>query len=151
MKEDMDEKKQAFEKLGGRNILMKINKIFYDKVYAHPWISQFFKDVPQDVIESQQTDFMTSTLGGGNVYLGKLPVPAHKHMFISEELFDLRQRLLNEALDEAQACEELKAKWNKIDEAFRSKLVKKSISECEKRFRSDEILFFKNPEEKKAC
>ena len=70
---------------------------------------------------------MTSALGGGNVYLGKLPVPAHKHMYITEELFDLRQQYLEEALNESNATQALKDKWNKIDEAFRNKLVKKSF------------------------
>ncbi|EQC44713.1 group 1 truncated hemoglobin [Bacteriovorax sp. Seq25_V] len=133
---------EEFEKLGGRGMLIKISKIFYDKIYEHPWIGLYFKDISQDVIESQQVDFMTGALGGDQIYLGKLPIPAHKHMFITNELFDLRQSLLSEALSEAGASEELKTKWLKIDEAFKSRLVKKDISECEKRFNTDEILAF---------
>jgi len=140
--------KLSFEQLGGRDILEKVSKIFYDKIYEHPWIGLYFQDVPQDVIESQQVDFMTSALGGPKVYLGKLPVAAHKHMLLDNDIFDLREQLLNEALKEANACEELILRWNKIDEAFRAKIVKSSFSECEKRFKSDEILNFPNPTKK---
>ncbi len=134
---------EEFEKLGGRGMLIKISKIFYDKIYLHPWIGLYFKDISQDVIESQQVDFMTGALGGDQIYLGKLPIPAHKHMFITEELFELRQTLLEEALEEAGASEDLKNKWLKIDDAFKKKMIKSDISECEKRFHTDEILAFK--------
>lgn len=137
--------KLSFEQLGGRAILEKVSKIFYDKIYDHPWIGLYFKEVPQDVIESQQVDFMSQALGGPKVYLGKLPVAAHKHMLLDDEIFDLRERLLKEALVEANACEELQIRWLKIDEAFRLKIVKKSISECEKRYNTDTILDFPNP------
>jgi len=150
MADSDNERKKEFEALGGRAILEKVSKIFYDKVYEHPWIGLFFKETPQETIESQQVDFMTSALGGGNIYLGRLPVPAHKHMFITEELFDLRQDLLNEALVEANASKDLIDKWNKIDEAFRRRLVKKSVSDCEKRFKTDELMIFKDPTKKVA-
>jgi truncated hemoglobin YjbI len=149
-KEKEEQRKQEFDAMGGRGMLIKVSKIFYDKIYADPWIGQYFKEVPQDRIESQQVDFMTGALGGGNVYLGRLPVPAHKHMYISNELFDLRQKYLEEAFIEAKASPELIEKWNRIDEAFRGRLVKKNLGECEKRFNTDEILYFKNPDKKAA-
>lgn len=145
------EKKSTLEELGGRPILEKVSKAFYDKVYEHPWIGQYFKEVSQEVIESQQVDFMTASLGGPKVYLGKLPVPAHKHMMITDELFLLRKDLLNQAMDEVGVPNELRERWNAIDEAFRTKIVKSSISECEKRFNTDEIMFFENPNHKKAA
>lgn len=88
---------------------------------------------------------MTHALGGPNIYCGKLPIPAHKHMMITEDLFALRQSLLKEALQEAGACDELCERWLAIGEAFRPKLIKKSVSECEARFKDDEILNFDNP------
>jgi len=150
MSTNEEKRKEEFEAMGGRGMLIKVSKIFYDKVYADPWIGQYFQEVPQDRIEAQQVDFMTSSLGGGSVYLGRLPVPAHKHMFISEELFDLRQKYLEEAFVEAKASKELVEKWNKIDEAFRRRLVKKNLGDCEKRFFTDEILYFKDPNKKVA-
>lgn len=139
-------KKRQFKEMGGRPILQVINTLFYDKVYAHPWLGLYFKDVPQKIIEEQQVDFMTATLGGGMVYLGKLPVPAHKHMFITEELFDIRQDLLKQAFVEAKAPPILVEKLLKVDEAFRDRLTKSSLSECEKRFHTDELVFFRKPD-----
>lgn len=138
-------KPKTFEELGGREILEKVSKIFYDKVYDDNWIGEYFKEVKQEIIEEQQVDFMSMALGGPKVYLGKLPVPAHKHMMITEELFILREELLDAALVEAGACNELITRWKKIDEAFKNKIVKKSLNECEKRFKTDEILNFEKP------
>lgn len=149
MNEDKDQskiisEKLSFEELGGRIILEKVSKIFYDKIYKHPWIGLYFKDVPQNVIESQQVDFMSAALGGPKVYLGKLPIAAHKHMLLKDDIFDLREELLNQALTESNASAELIMRWHKIDEAFRSKIVKKDLSECEKRYKSDQILNYPN-------
>jgi len=137
-----------FEELGGKQMLQKVAKLFYDKVYEHKWIGQYFQAVSQEIIESQQVDFMSSALGGPKVYCGRLPVPVHKNMFISEELFEIRHSLLLESLHEANASEELIAKWTKIDEAFKSGLVKKNIGECEKRYFTDEYLSFPDPAKK---
>ncbi len=142
------EKVREFEEMGGRNMLIKYSKVFYDKVYAHPWLGKFFQEVKQDVIEEQQVDFLQSSLGGGNVYLGKLPIPAHKHMFITEELFELRNQMVIESLDEVGASEKLKEKILRIDNAFKRGLVKDSIGDCEKRFFTDELMFFPKLEKK---
>ena len=34
-----------FDKLGGRIIIEKVATTFYDKVYDHQWLGQFFKEV----------------------------------------------------------------------------------------------------------
>ncbi len=143
--EPMFEGKLSFEELGGRPALEKVAKKFYDLVYEHPWIGQYFKEINQEIIESQQVDFMSAALGGPRVYLGKLPVPGHKHMMLTDELFDLRESLLVQAMDDVGIHPELRERWLRIDEAFRKKLVKRDISECEKRFKTDEILDFPNP------
>ncbi|TNF00183.1 MAG: group 1 truncated hemoglobin [Deltaproteobacteria bacterium] len=146
--EPMYEGKLSFEELGGRDALERVAKKFYDLIYEHPWIGLFFKDIDQKVIESQQVDFMSAALGGPRVYLGKLPVPGHKHMMLTDELFDLREELLVQAMNEVGIKDELRERWLRIDEAFRKKLVKRDISECEKRFNTDEILDFPNPNPK---
>jgi hemoglobin len=134
-----------FEAVGGRPTLEKVHKLFYDKLYEHPWLKEFFKEVPQEVIESQQTDFMVSNMGGGKIYSGALPKNGHKHMFISEELFDLRSKILRESILACGVTEDLTERWVKIDYAFKHSLVKKNVGECEKRFFTDEILNFPKP------
>lgn len=134
-----------FDKLGGRATLERVHKVFYDKVFEHPWMKSFFAGVNRDAIEKQQTDFMTSNMGGGKIYCGGLPKPVHKHMFITTELYDLRQKMLIEAMNECGIDGELAARWIKIDDAFRGSLVKDGIDECEKRFATDELLAFPKP------
>lgn len=143
------EGKPLYEALGGRDTLKRVHKIFYDKIYAHPWIGQFFAKVSQEIIENQQTDFMTDAMGGPKVYCGRLPIPTHANMFITDELFELRGQLLRESLTEARIPEDLAAHWIKIDRAFRTAVVKKSVADCKRRFPTDEIIAFENPSKAK--
>lgn len=147
----MEEKKKTFfMEVGGRPLIEKVHKIFYDKIYADPWIGKFFISIDQKVIESQQNDFMGQSFGGKSSYLGKLPIPAHKHMLITEELFLLRTRLLTESLIEAKVSPEHIEIWLKVDGAFKNGIVKKSISDCVKRFVTDELECHENPNIKKV-
>ena len=138
-------KYEVFENMGGINILIKINKIFYDKVYKDPWLKLYFEHISQQQIEDQQVDFMQKVLGGDNCYIGKAPPVAHIHIFVSEDLFDLRQQLLNEAFIEAKAHPILVQKWLMLDESFKKSIVKKSPAECQGRFKTDPVLNFAKP------
>lgn len=141
----MSIKKQTpFERVGGKPMIAKVAKIFYDKVYMHQWIGQYFAAIPQEHIESQQTDFMCDLLGGPRQFSGRMPGFAHEHMHISDELFELRNQLLKEAMVEVGIEEEMQAFWLKIDESFRKVIVKKR-SECKKRYFTDTVLDFPNP------
>ncbi|WP_082627233.1 globin domain-containing protein [Colwellia sp. TT2012] len=64
---------ENFNRIGGRSSLVAINKVFYDKVYQHPWLKQYFLHISQQHIEDQQVDFMQKVLGGENNYIGKAP------------------------------------------------------------------------------
>lgn len=134
---------KLFDLIGGRPVVEKVHKIFYDKIYADPWIGLYFKGIDQKTIEDQQTDFMIQSMGGPKNYCGKFPIPAHKHMFITNELFDLRHQLLTDSLKEAGVPDELAQYWLKIDGAFRKGIVKASIDDCQRRFVTDDILNFK--------
>ncbi len=139
-------KLEQFEKMGGRISLIRINKVFYDKVYKHPWLKQYFVEIPQQHIEDQQIDFMQKVLGGTNVYVGKTPAVTHNHMFIPDELFDVRKQLLIEAFEETHADAKLVEKWLALDESFRRLIINKSADECTARFKTDPILNFPKPQ-----
>jgi hemoglobin len=139
-------KLMAFEKMGGRNSLIHINKIFYDKVYKHPWLKQYFEQIPQQHIEDQQVDFMQKVLGGENLYVGKAPPLAHMHVLINEEIFQVRKKLLEEAFADTFAKQELIDKWLALDNSFKRVLFKDSSAQCKRRFKSDAILDFPNPQ-----
>ena len=146
----MPEPESLFSRVGGTIQIRRVHKLFYDKVYEHPWLGRFFEGIDQDLIESQQTDFMSKNLGGPSVYCGALPVAAHKHIRITEELFDERARLLAESLREAGVREDAAREWLALDDAFRVRLVKPSLEDCEKRYRMDTILDFPRPQDRAA-
>ena len=120
-------KQTLFDAVGGLPTLQRAHKIFYDKVYAHPWIGQFFIDHSQKAIEDRQTTFMAEKMGGAIEYMGKDIEMAHEAMYITEELFELRKQLLDESLQEVGLDETLRERWLKIDSAFMKKIVKDSL------------------------
>ena len=134
-----------FERLGGQETYDKVHKIFYDKAYAHPWLSKFFTDKPQEHLENQQTDFMMQLMGGPKRYAGKSPKDAHKHIFITDELYELRAQLLAESIQEAGISNELKQEWIKADATFQRALVKNSADECVRAYPTQPILNFTRP------
>lgn len=133
------------QEVGGKTVLEKVHKHFYDELYKHPWLKNYFLHIDQKIIENQQTDFMIANMGGGKIYSGGMPKNVHRHMHISEELFDLRSKILRESVLACGVPEDMADRWIRIDSAFKHSLVKKSVDDCEKRFFTDEILNFPNP------
>ncbi len=134
-----------YARLGGRTTLEKVHKIFYDKIYQDPWMSQFFANVSQKIIESQQSDFFSQLTGGPKIFSGRMPLDAHMHINITTELFDYRHQLLVESLVEAGVPSPEKEEWLNIDQAFRRVLVKSSPDLLKKRYNTDTILDFPPP------
>jgi len=129
-----------FDKIGGIKVLRRITSAFYDKVYAHPWLSKMFVAIDKDHIASQQAEFMQGALGGPKIYCGKKPAVAHPHIEISHKSFDLRQELLRQTLVELRIDREIAERWLAMDEAFRGRLVKGAAG-CQKRFFTDRIVY----------
>jgi hemoglobin len=119
-------KQTFYETIGGLSTLQKVHKVFYDKVYAHPWLKQFFEGHSQEAIEGRQTSFMGEKMGGPK-YLGKPIKQVHENMYITPELYELRHGLLSEALVEAGVAEDLRQRWLKIDDAFMRQIIKTSV------------------------
>jgi len=135
-----------FEELGGIPCLERVHRIFYQKIFDHPWLKGFFAGVPRKHLESQQTDFMAGVFGGPKIYSGRPPKTAHSHLFITEEVFLLRHELLEQALTEAKIRPDLKARWLDHDMRMKDLLVKNSVSECEGRYRNEPVLVVQKPQ-----
>lgn len=129
-----------YEKIGGRPTLEKVHRMFYGRLFDHPQLSKLFVNTPREHQENQQTDFMTFAMGGPNKYFGKEPGPAHRHLFITERVFELRHQMLRETLDACGVDKDLQAAWLKIDNAFKRQIVKSSIDECVARYFEEGIL-----------
>ncbi len=135
-----------FQELGGMPCLEKVHTIFYGKLLSHPWLKEFFKGVPRPHLESQQSEFMSGVFGGPKIYGGRPPLTAHIHMFITEEVFQVRHELLAQSLSEANIRPDLKEQWLKRDLAMKRALVKKDVSECEGRYKSEPIIVVEKPQ-----
>jgi len=123
-----------YEAIGGLPTLQKAHKIFYDKIYAHDWLGQFFVGHDQKAIEDRQTSFMAEKMGSSDPYPGKEIKMVHEAMYITRELFDLRHAILEESLQEAGVAEALRERWLRIDSAFMQQIIKDSI---ESMYRND--------------
>ncbi len=125
-------KTSLYQQIGGMDTLRRVHKVFYDKVYAHPWLGRYFADTRQDLIEEKQSRFMAEKMGAEDVrYIGHSPELAHRRMYISDELFDERQQLLRESLEECGVEASLIQRWLKIDGAFRRHIVNESLAAFE--------------------
>jgi len=125
-------KQSLFDAIGGLSVMQRVHTSFYDKVYAHPWLGQFFAGHDQKIIELRQTQFMAEKMGAKDIYPGKDLDVAHKRMYITEELLLLRQTLLREAIEEEGIAADLVTRWLKIDRAFWSKIKNDSLEAFEK-------------------
>ncbi len=131
--------KSLFEQVGGIVVLRNVTRVFYDKVYRHPWLKTYFEHIDQDHIASQQAEFMQGVLGGPAIYRGRTPGTAHPHIEITAKAFDLRQELLRQTLVELCIHPDITKRWLALDEAFRKRLVKDRAN-CRKRYGSDKII-----------
>ena len=134
-----------YDELGGMPCLERVHKVFYDKLLRHPWLKEFFEGNQRGDLESQQSDFMARLFGGPNTYSGRLPKSAQTHMFITEEIFLIRHKILEEALTESGIRLDLMERWLDYDMGMKRALVKNSISECFGWYRSEPIIAVARP------
>ena len=132
----------TYDLVGGQPTLQAVHRRFYAKVFAHPWLSQYFRHVSRERLESQQTDFMAAALGGPDRYAGMMPKHAHRHMYITEELFRVRHELLRQAIVETRVHPQGAERWLRIDAAFGRSMIKRSRQDCTPRYSSEPILDF---------
>jgi len=134
-----------FDRLGGFEMMQKVHKIFYDRLFAHPWLKQFFVEHPQEIFETQQTNFMAGLMGGPKIYAGKTPKMAHQNILITEELFDTRNDILSDAIKAAGVADDVREEWLAVDKTLKRALVKSSISECSTMFDGQRIYDIPKP------
>jgi len=134
-----------YARLGGHATLERVHKFFYDELFEHPWLGLFFEGIDQQHIEDQQTAFMAAVMGGPKRYVGQSPKAAHQHMFVSRELFDLRNDVLARAIERAGVPVELAVEWLTLDRNFAKAIVKDSVADCEQRYVFEPIVAIDDP------
>lgn len=100
---------------------------FYQRVYADPLLAPFFGRVTQDRVTDKQYSFMKQCVTGEKVYFGDRPRNAHHWMIISDALFDHRQALMLQALQAQNLSPGQISRWVRIEEHFRTDMVKTEV------------------------
>jgi len=143
---DLTQPTNYLEELGGRECLERVHAVFYDKLFAHSWLGKFFEGKKRWMLESQQTEFLMGVFGGPRIYGGRGPMEAHKHMFITDEIFEIRHELLKESLHEARVPEALHERWLRADQSMKKSVVKQSLDQCVGRYNNEPIMVHPNPD-----
>lgn len=133
------------------DLVFKINEDFYDQIYRDEWFKQVFKNIAQEVITKQQTDFIIQVFGGPQNYCGRMPGDAHPHIYIDEYMWNLRENYLKNSFSKFNVPLYISEKWLKIDNSFKQKILKKSIDELKPRFTTDEIIIVLKDEKARAA
>jgi hemoglobin len=112
--------------------LYAIARVFYDKVYAHPWIGRFFHGVDQARQEQKLVRFFHLSWHDPRdaPLQGKYLEQEHAHLHITPALFELRQALFAEAVRERGHDEALVQAFLAFNDMWRPYVVKASIDEC---------------------
>lgn len=127
--------------------ITKITTEFYELVYQDPWFSKIFRNIRQEIITSQQIEFMLGCFGGPKLFGGRVPKDAHPQIWVNEDIWQYREELLTQVFAKLTPPQEIVDKWLKIDESFKSVIVNQAgPEECVGRYRSDEIIYEPMPD-----
>ncbi|HER27034.1 MAG TPA: hypothetical protein ENI69_07990 [Rhodospirillales bacterium] len=133
--------------IGGKDCLKKVHTKLYDRLLSHPWLKDFFVGVERWVLEDQQTDFMFDLFGGDpKIYCGRMPMRGHQHLFIPEEVFMIRHQLLADSITQCGVSDAHKEHWLRYDLGMMRAIVKKSVDDCEGRYKTEKVLIVPKPD-----
>ena len=122
--------KDLLADVGGEQGVFKVHQRFYDVIFEEPWIGQFFYGKSKEALVNKQTKFMVAAFGGENLYTGDTPAFMHMHMFVTEEMIRLRQKVLRQAILDEGFSDSVAERWLKVDDSFTESIVKTSVDEC---------------------
>ncbi|NOQ15590.1 MAG: hypothetical protein GQ581_00870 [Methyloprofundus sp.] len=121
---------QLLVEVQGTEGVRKVHQRFYDVLFDEPWLGKFFYGKAKDVLVDKQTQFMVAAFGGENFYKGDTPAFVHMHMYVTDEMSDLRQQVLRQAILAEGHSDSIADRWLKVDDSFRASIVKNSVDEC---------------------
>lgn len=110
--------------LGEGKVVRQVLEDFYAQVYRDEQLAHFFEGVTMDRSIDKQYSFLKQCMTGEKVYMGDRPRNAHHWMIISNELFDYRQRLMEQTLRAHGLTPQQIARWTGYEEVFRPDMVK---------------------------
>lgn len=104
--------------------LRRVLEDFYAQVYADERLAPFFRFTTRERAIDKQFAFLREIFTGEECYFGDRPYNAHHWMVISDELFDYREELMEQALRRCGLPEPLRRRFRAVDEVFRRQIVK---------------------------
>lgn len=116
--------------IGGVETVRRVHQRFYDAVFEDPWLGQFFHGKSKPLLIEKQTQFMVAAFGGQHDYRGATPAMVHMHMLITEDVADLRERYLRQAILAQGLSEAIADRWQAVDRLFRPAIIKHGPDQC---------------------
>lgn len=116
--------------IGGADVVFRVHQRFYDMMYDDDYIGQFFFHRAKELVVKKQTDFMVAAFGGPNNYTGEPPAFLHMHMYITQEMAEIRNTYLRNAIRGEGLSQDICDRWLRVDNAFLPAIVKKNVEEC---------------------
>ena len=113
-----------WQELGDGSVVRQVLQAFYAKVYADAQLLPFFKNVTIDRAIDKQYSFLKQCMTGEKCFMGDRPRNAHHWMVISHALYDHRQQLMLQTLQEHGVSAGQIARWTRFEEYFRPDIVK---------------------------
>lgn len=123
-KGDLAPNPEMWAALGEGELLNVILEDFYTQVFSDPQLAPFFKDSTIQRAKEKQYLFAKGIFTGEKCYFGERPRNAHHWMVISDELFDHREKLMEDTLRKHALAENLIEQWIAVDEIYRKQIVK---------------------------
>jgi len=115
---------ELWDVLGRGPGLTAILQDFYGRAFADPRLAPFFHNVTQQRAIEKQYEFLSSLFSGDRKYFGLNPFNAHHWMVISDELFDYRERLMEQVMRAHGLTDDHIRRWGRVHELFRREIVK---------------------------
>lgn len=125
-----------------RSYVTEIATDFYQQIFDCPWFRKFFANTTQEIITNQQIDFMLGALGGPNLYAGRSPKHAHPHVWIDEDIWNHREKILVKTFKKFKTPRDIQDRWLNIENAFKQAIINKGGPEtCEGRYKTEKIIY----------
>ena len=123
-KGDLAPNPEMWAALGEGQLLNEILDDFYEQVFLDSQLAPFFKDSTERRAVEKQYLFLKGIFTGEKCYFGERPRNAHHWMVISNELFDYREKLMEDTLRKHNLSEPLIEQWRAVEEIYRKQIVK---------------------------
>jgi ferredoxin-NADP reductase len=97
---------------------------FYTQVFIDPVLSPYFMGVTKQRLIEKVYSFLRQVFTGEKMYFGDRPRNSHHWMVIPDDVFDYREKLMDDCIRRHGVPEHLIDRWRVIEESYRGDIVK---------------------------